>query len=147
MAYTETLTVREVVMTRYLGNISLLVADYDEAIRYFISKLDFTLLEDTPLGSGKRWVVVAPGKNPGCNLVLARATGAAQKKYIGEQGGGRVFLFLYTDNFQRDYKKMTDSGICFLEKPRCEPYGTVVQFSDLYGNKWDLLEPLPDPRR
>lgn len=127
-------------MSRYLGHIALLVGDYDEAIHYFISKLNFTLLEDTPLGSGKRWVVVSPECNKGVSLILARAVGAAQKKYIGKQGGGRVLFFLHTDNFQRDYKKMVGSGVCFLEKPRYESYGTVVQFLDLYGNKWDLLE-------
>jgi catechol 2,3-dioxygenase-like lactoylglutathione lyase family enzyme len=127
-------------MKQSIAHVALVVADYDEAIAFYTGKLGFTLLEDTPLGDGKRWVRVAP---PGaeCSLLLARAADARQRASIGNQGGGRVFLFLFTDDFRRDYGRMTEKGVRFLEPPREEAYGTVAVFEDLYGNLWDLLEP------
>jgi len=124
----------------YLGNISLLVDDYDRAIRFFVDKMDFLLLEDSPLEADKRWVVVAPKGKGNCSLLLARAIGNDQRKLVGKQGGGRVFLFLYTEDFYRDYSRMKANGIVFMEEPRREAYGTVAVFLDLYGNKWDLIE-------
>lgn len=124
----------------YLGNISLLVDDYDRAIGFFVDKMNFLLLEDSPLEADKRWVVVAPKGNGNCSLLLARAIGNDQRKLVGKQGGGRVFLFLYTEDFYRDYSRMKANGIVFMEEPRREPYGTVAVFLDLYGNKWDLIE-------
>ena len=127
-------------MSRALTAISLLVREYDEAIDYFTRVLRFTLVEDTPLGGGKRWVVVSPG-GQGANLLLARATTDAQGAAVGNQSGGRVFLFLHTSDFRADYEHMQSCGVRFLESPREEPYGRVVVFQDLYGNKWDLIEP------
>ena len=116
-----------------------LVADQDEAIDYFVGVLGFTLVEDTGLGGGKRWVVVAaPG---GGALLLARATGDEQRAAIGRQAGGRVFLFLHTDDFARDHAAWTARGVRFVEPPRDEPYGRVAVFEDLYGNRWDLIQP------
>lgn len=127
-------------MKQKIGYVSLLVHDYDEAIKFFTEKLSFHLVEDTDLGDGKRWVLVAPsGSNESC-LLLAKASSPNQKDFIGNQTGGRVFLFLHTDNFWRDYEKMISSGIIFKDKPRTESYGTVAVFEDLYGNKWDLLQ-------
>jgi len=120
--------------------VALLVREYDEAISFFVNKLGFTLIEDSDLGGGKRWVLIAPPGSGGTRLVLARAEGLNQEVAIGRQSGGRVFLFLHTDNFWRDYQAMISKGIEFLEKPREEPYGRVVVWKDLYGNKWDLLE-------
>ena len=128
-------------MKQKIGAISLLVRDYDEAISFYTQTLRFTLLEDTALGDGKRWVLVAPpGAEESC-LLLAQADTPAQAEAVGHQTGGRVFLFLHTDDFWRDYREMKDRGVTFLEEPRVEAYGTVVVFEDLYGNKWDLLEP------
>lgn len=123
-----------------LAALSLLVRDYDEAIRYYTGSLGFELLEDTPLGGGKRWVRVAP---PGseCVLLLARAARPEQLVRVGDQTGGRVFLFLHTDDLWRDYRAMRERGVHFVEVPREEEYGTVVVFSDLYGNLWDLVQP------
>jgi len=124
-----------------IASVTFLVRDYDEAIAYFTSALRFILLEDTPVGTtGKRWVRVAPSGAGGPALLLARAATGEQQDSVGKQGGGRVFLFLQTDNFQRDYDEMRERGIQFLEIPRTEKYGRVVVFADLYGNKWDLLE-------
>ncbi|WP_229815652.1 VOC family protein [Novosphingobium pokkalii] len=120
---------------------SLLVADYDEAIAYFVGKLGFDLREDTALGDGKRWVVVAP-QGAGSELLLARAVGNRQSRVIGDQSGGRVFLFLETDDFARDHAAYTQRGVRFVEQPRHEPYGTVAVFEDLYGNRWDLVQPI-----
>lgn len=128
-------------MAASLVNITYLVRDYDEAIAYFTEILGFSLLEDTHLGDGKRWVRVCPAGSPGACLLLARAVTPPQQKTIGQQAGGRVFLFLHTEDFARDYQNMQARGVEFLEAPRHEPYGTVVVFKDLYGNKWDLLEP------
>ncbi len=128
-------------MTQTLASVSLVVRDYDEAITFFTQALGFALLEDSPRGEGKRWVVVAPRNSPGASLLLAKAATPAQAACIGRQTGGRVFLFLHTDNFARDYAAFQSRGVKFLESPRHEPYGTVAVFEDLYGNKWDLLEP------
>ena len=128
-------------MSQQLASITFLVRDYREAIDYFVQALRFELLQDEPLGSeGKRWVRVAPAGGRGTALLLARAATVEQQASIGTQGGGRVFLFLQTDNFQQDYEGMKVRGVKFLEEPRAESYGRVVVFADLYGNKWDLLE-------
>jgi len=128
-------------MQQYLAGVSLVVNDYDEAIDFYTRKLSFTLLEDTRMSETKRWVVIAPPGSTGCTLLLAKAANDAQKAAVGNQTGGRVFLFLHTDNFDRDYKKMQEAGIEFIESPRQEAYGKVVVFADLYGNRWDLIEP------
>jgi catechol 2,3-dioxygenase-like lactoylglutathione lyase family enzyme len=123
-----------------IRSISLLVRDYDEAIAYFTGCLRFALVEDTPLGDGKRWVLVAPPGDKGTALLLGRAATAEQESRIGNQTGGRVFLFLHTGDFWRDYHEMKSRGVWFTEEPRREAYGTVVVFRDLYGNKWDLVQ-------
>ena len=125
-----------------LAHIAYLVSDYDEAIGWFTERLGFILVEDTPLSPSKRWVVVAP-PGGGSALLLAKADGAAQKAAIGAQAGGRVAFFLHSDDFTRDHGAMTTKGVRFLEAPRREPYGTVAVFEDLYGIKWDLIEPQP----
>lgn len=122
-----------------LALIAYLVRDYDEAIRWFAQKLGFTLVEDALVSATKRWVVVAPEAG-GPALLLAKADGPAQEAAIGGQAGGRVFLFLHTDDFARDHAAMAASGVTFLEAPRLEPYGMVAVFEDLYGMKWDLIE-------
>lgn len=127
-------------MTRMISGLALLVADYDEAIDFYVGKLGFSLLEDTSLGDGKRWVRVAPADG-GTALLLARADGPDQAEHIGDQTGGRVFLFLQTDDFARDHVLFLKHGVHFLEQPRFEAYGTVAVFEDLYGNRWDLIEP------
>ena len=121
--------------------LTLVVRDYDEAIKFFTEALRFELLEDTDMGGGKRWVKVAPKNSRGAALLLARAVNADQEAAIGNQSGGRVFLFLHTDNFQEDYEHMKAYGVEFTEEPRDEVYGKVVVFKDLYGNKWDLVQP------
>ena len=122
--------------------VSLLVRDYDEAIAHYTQALGFELLEDTPLGnSGQRWVRVAPPGSTGTAILLAKAKGDAQLARVGDQTGGRVGWFLQTDDFWRDYQAMRERGVSFLEEPRVESYATVAVFADLYGNKWDLLEP------
>ncbi|MCX7070960.1 MAG: VOC family protein [Gammaproteobacteria bacterium] len=126
---------------RRLGAISYLVADYDAAIAWFTDVLGFTLIEDTPLGGGKRWVRVAADRSAGTTLLLAQASDDAQRAQLGRQAGGRVFLFLETDDFVRDHARMQAHGVLFREAPRHEPYGTVAVFVDLYGNPWDLLQP------
>lgn len=125
---------------RRLGAISYLVRDYDEAIDWFVRVLGFTLIEDTPLGGGKRWVLVAASEGAETPLLLARASGDEQIAQIGRQAGGRVFLFLEADDFARDHQRMSALGVQFREAPREEPYGTVAVFLDLYGNPWDLLQ-------
>ena len=127
-------------MSQHIENISLLVKDYDEAILFYTQKLDFDLLEDISLDPDKRWVVVGPKNTSGSAILLAKAANDGQAQFIGNQTGGRVFLFLHTTDFWQDYRIMKDKGVVFLEEPRTEPYGTVVVFQDLYGNKWDLLE-------
>lgn len=127
-------------MSGRLGLVALLVRDYDEALRYFTGALGFALVEDTDLGAGKRWVRVAPpGGGPA--LLLARAIGARQRRRVGDQAGGRVFLFLETDDCRRDHRRLSAGGVAFEEAPRAEPYGVVAVFRDLYGNRWDLIEP------
>lgn len=127
-------------MARGIGSLTLVVPDYDEAIAYFTRALRFTLLEDISLGGGKRWVRVAPPGSTGAALLLARAVNPEQVSRIGNQTGGRVFLFLYTDHFWDDYQHMRSCGVEFMEEPRQETYGRVVVFRDRYGNKWDLIE-------
>lgn len=126
-----------------LARVALLVRDYDEAIAFFVGTLGFRLLEDTPLTPTKRWVVVAPDGDGDAALLLARAVGPEQLAAVGHQGGGRVFLFLHTDDFARDYTTWQARGVRFVEAPRDEVYGTVAVFEDLYGNRWDLIEPRP----
>lgn len=123
-----------------ISSVALLVDDYDEAIAFYTQKLGFHLLQDTDLGAGKRWVQVVPQGMSGCSLLLAKATKPVQQQAVGNQSGGRVFLFLQTDDFWRDYQFMSEQGVKFDEQPREEAYGTVVVFQDLYGNKWDLLQ-------
>lgn len=127
-------------MNQTIGAVSLLVRDYDEAIDFYVKKLGFTLIENTDRGNGKRWVTVSPRGSAGTLILLAKAASPDQESRVGNQTGGRVFLFLHTDNFQRDYEAMQAGGVRFLEEPRHESYGTVAVFEDLYGNKWDLLE-------
>jgi RimJ/RimL family protein N-acetyltransferase/uncharacterized glyoxalase superfamily protein PhnB len=128
-------------MSQILTSVTLLVRDYDEAIAFFTNTLAFTLIENTPLGDGKRWVRVAPRGSTGTSLLLAEASTPEQEKHIGNQTGGRVFLFLHTDDFWRDYHRMKSNGVKFREEPREESYGTVAVFEDLCDNLWDLLEP------
>lgn len=131
-------------MAQHLGALTLLVDDYDAAIAFFTGGLGFVLLEDTPLKEagkpGKRWVRVAPRGAPGAALLLAQAASEEQRAAIGRQGGGRVLLFLETDDFWGDYGRMRAYGVHFCEEPRIEPYGTVVVFEDISGNRWDLLQ-------
>lgn len=127
-------------MARHLALISLLVSDYDEALGFYVGKLGFDLIEDNDMGAGKRWVVVSPGAG-GSRFLLAKASDPHQMARVGDQGGGRVWLFLHTDDFAGDHARMTAAGIHFLEAPRHETYGSVAVFEDLYGNRWDLLQP------
>lgn len=127
-------------MAQRLGYVALVVRDYDEAITFYTQSLGFQLHEDTDLGGGKRWVRVRPPGSPGTDLLLAKAVNPEQASRIGNQTGGRAFLFLHTDDFWRDHHAMTARGVKFHEAPRQEVYGTVAVFEDLYGNKWDLLQ-------
>ncbi|MFD6310188.1 VOC family protein [Streptomyces nigra] len=124
----------------HLALVTLVVDDYDEAIRFYTDALGFRLVEDAPRPDGSRWVVVAPD-GPGTGLLLARAKGDGQRARVGDQTGGRVGFFLHTDDFARDHARMLAAGVTFLEEPRHEPYGSVAVFQDLYGNRWDLLQP------
>jgi catechol 2,3-dioxygenase-like lactoylglutathione lyase family enzyme len=126
---------------QHLAAVALLVRDYDEALAFYAGVLGFRVVEDTEMGRGKRWVVVAPPGAAETRLVLAKAANAEQESRIGNQTGGRVFLFLHTDDFGRDYERYRANGVRFIEEPRDEAYGTVVVFEDLYGNRWDLVEP------
>jgi len=129
------------IMKQAVVHVAVVVRDYDEAIAFFTEKLSFTLIEDTyQPEQDKRWVVVAPPGATGTTILLARAANEEQAQFIGNQTGGRVFLFLNTDDFWRDYKKMVARGVHFVREPKEEPYGTVAVFEDLYGNLWDLLE-------
>ena len=128
-------------MKQTIASISLVVKDYDEAKEFYINKLDFTLVEDTTLSETKRWIKIAPPGSDGCCLLLARASNDEQISRIGNQTGGRVFLFLHTDDIWRDYNKLRTRNIIFLREPVKEEYGTVAVFADLYGNLWDLIEP------
>jgi catechol 2,3-dioxygenase-like lactoylglutathione lyase family enzyme len=132
-------------MNQRIALISLLVTDYDEAIEFYTRKLHFSLVEDTALTERKRWVVVSPPGKGTCNLLLAKADGGEQLKHIGNQTGGRVFLFLYTDDFERDYQNLLDQEVVIVRLPSVESYGKVLVFSDLYGNLWDLIEPFNVP--
>lgn len=129
-------------MQQRLAHIALVVEDYDDAIRFYTEKLRFILVEDSRLSETKRWVLVAPQGGSGCCLLLAKAADEEQRSRIGNQTGGRVFLFLYTDNFQRDYQNLLDNGVKIVREPVQEAWGTVAVFADLYGNLWDLIEPL-----
>lgn len=126
-------------MKQHIAHIALVVKDYDEAIAFYTQKLNFILLEDTTLSETKRWVMVAP-KGSECCLLLAKAATEEQATRVGNQTGGRVFLFLYTDDFWRDYHEMHGKEIRFVRPPKEEPYGTVAVFEDLYGNLWDLIQ-------
>lgn len=128
-------------MKQRIAHISLLVDDYDDAIKFYTERLGFRLIEDTKVTETKRWVLVAPPGAKECCLLLAKAADDKQRAAIGNQTGGRVFLFLFTDDFWRDYKKMQGEGVLFVRSPKQEEYGTVAVFEDLYGNLWDLLEP------
>ena len=126
-------------------HVALVVRDYDEAIAFYCGKLGFTLVEDTyQPAQDKRWVVVAPPGSDSTSLLLARASTPEQERFIGDQAGGRVFLFLQSDDFWRDYERMRVEGIRFVREPKTEPYGTVAVFEDLYGNRWDLIELSPE---
>jgi len=128
-------------MKQKIAHIALVVDDYDKAIDFYTKKLHFSLLEDTRIDQDKRWVLVAPKGATECSLLLAKATHESQLKCIGNQSGGRVFLFLYTDNFNRDYENLIANQIEIVRPPVTESYGTVAVFKDLYGNLWDLIEP------
>ncbi len=121
-------------------HLTLVVKEYDEAIDFYTQKLDFELLEDTVMSETKRWVLVKPKGGNGCALLLAKAANEAQLQAVGNQTGGRVFLFLETDDFWRDFNKYSEKGVNFVREPIVEPYGTVAVFADLYGNTWDLIE-------
>lgn len=129
-----------VIMKQSIAHIALVVDDYDEAIKFYTEKLDFTLIEDTPQSDTKRWVLVAPKGAQECSLLLAKGVGEEQRSRIGNQTGGRVFLFLRTDDFWRDYENYRSKGINFVREPKTEEYGTVAVFEDLCGNLWDLIE-------
>ena len=128
-------------MNQSIAQIALVVNDYDEAIEFYTKKLLFNLIEDTVLSETKRWVLIAPQGSTGCCLLLAKAANDEQISRVGNQTGGRVFLFLYTDNFYRDYNNMVTNKIKFVRPPSQEPHGTVAVFEDLYGNLWDFIEP------
>src|ERR1700733_5230906 len=128
-------------MKQYIAHIALVVKDYDEAIEFYTGKLGFSLMEDTVLSETKRWVLVKPPGAGECSLLLAKAANPEQTFAVGNQTGGRVFLFLFTDDFKRDYKAMLEKEIHFVRPPANEEYGTVAVFEDLYGNLWDLIEP------
>lgn len=128
-------------MKQSLARIALVVNDYDEAIAFYTQKLHFTLVEDTVLSPVKRWVVVAPPGSDGCCLLLAKAADEEQQSRVGNQTGGRVFLFLYTDDLDRDYKNLLQHNITIVREPVMETWGKVAVFADLYGNLWDLVEP------
>jgi catechol 2,3-dioxygenase-like lactoylglutathione lyase family enzyme len=140
-------------MKHAIAHVALLVRDYDEAIAFYTDVLGFRLVEDTPREPGKRWVVVAPRDDriagnpgaPGTSLLLARAATPEQARFVGNQSGGRVFLFLHTDDFARDHARLQAAGVRFVRGPSREEYGTVAVFEDLYGNRWDLIEPADVP--
>jgi catechol 2,3-dioxygenase-like lactoylglutathione lyase family enzyme len=127
-------------MLQTLAHVAIVVRDYDEAIAFYTKVLHFRLLEDTDLGGGKRWVLVAPEGSHGTALLLAQASNAEQLSRVGNQTGGRVFLFLHTDDFWRDYRSLQAQNVEFVRPPKEEPYGTVAVFKDLYGNLWDLIQ-------
>ena len=128
-------------MKQSLAQVAIVVKDYDEAIQFYTEQLGFDLIEDTQLSETKRWVLVAPSGSGGCRLLLAQATTEEQRSRVGNQTGGRVFLFLHTDDFWRDYSNYVARGINFVRPPESQPYGTVAVFEDLYGNLWDMIGP------
>jgi catechol 2,3-dioxygenase-like lactoylglutathione lyase family enzyme len=130
-------------MGQAIGCVTILVRDYDEALAFYAGKLRFTVAEDTPMGGDRRWLLIAPPGSSGTRILLAKAKNGDELSAVGRQAGGRVFLFLHTDDFARDHAEMLRRGVAFSEEPRTEAYGTVAVFEDLYGNKWDLLMPGP----
>lgn len=132
-------------MNQHIAHIALVVNNYDEAIKFYTEKLNFILIEDTKLSETKRWVMVKPAGEGQCCLLLAQAATDEQKSRVGNQTGGRVFLFLYTDDFRRDYNDLLSKDVHFVRPPVTEPYGTVAVFEDLYGNLWDLIQPTKKP--
>ena len=130
-------------MAQHIGLVALVVPHYDEALAYYVGRLGFELIEDTDLGAGKRWVVVRPSGRAQTALLLARAVNDRQAAAVGAQGGGRVFLFLHSDDFERDHAAFVARGVVFEAPPRRETYGVVAVFRDLYGNRWDLIQPHP----
>lgn len=129
-------------MQQQIAHIALIVDDYDEAINFYLGKLNFRLIEDTVLSETKRWVLISPpGGANGCTILLAKAANDEQRTRVGNQTGGRVFLFLNTDDFWRDFNHLKEQGVTIVRQPSEEPYGTVAVFTDLYGNLWDLIEP------
>lgn len=129
------------ILKQKIAHIALVVDDYDEAIDFYTRKLNFTLVEDTVMSVEKRWVIVAPTGSNGCSLLLAKAASDDQRSRVGNQTGGRVFLFLHTDDFERDFQNLVNQKIKIIRGPACEPYGTVAVFEDMYGNLWDLIQP------
>lgn len=128
-------------MKQKIGNIALVVSDYDEAIDFYVKKLNFDLIEDTKLDENKRWVLIAPKGSNETRILLAKADNSIQKNSVGNQSGGRVFMFLFTDNFERDFENLKNKNVKIVREPIEEPYGKVLVFSDLYGNLWDLIQP------
>jgi catechol 2,3-dioxygenase-like lactoylglutathione lyase family enzyme len=133
-------------MKQTIAAVSLLVREYDEAIAFYTRSLRFRVVEDTPMGGEKRWVVLAPPGSSGCRILLARAKNDEERETVGRQAGGRVFLFLHTDDFDRDHRAMQAQGVRFAGEPRLEAYGKVAVFQDLYGNPWDLVMPAAEDR-
>jgi len=131
-------------MNQRLAHIAIVINDYDEAIKFYTEKLHFDMVEDTQLSETKRWVLVRPKGSNECCLLLAKAANDEQRSRVGNQTGGRVFLFLHTDNFERDYQNLLDHQIEIVRQPQREEYGTVAVFKDLYGNLWDMIEPEPN---
>jgi catechol 2,3-dioxygenase-like lactoylglutathione lyase family enzyme len=131
----------------HIGLVTLVVRDYDEAIAFYVGVLGFRIVEDRPIDETKRWVVVAPPGDHGTSLLLARTATSKQNERVGDQTGGRVSFFLYTDDFESDHDRLAAAGVTFIEAPRSEPYGTVAVFKDLYGNRWDLIESRAQPPR
>lgn len=131
-------------MDQRIAHIAIVVDNYDKAIEFYTKKLHFTLVEDTKLSESKRWVMVSPKGSGNCCLLLAQAANEEQASRIGNQTGGRVFLFLYTDDFQRDFQNLIDNQVQIIRQPVVEVWGTVAVFADLYGNLWDLIEPVKD---
>ena len=128
-------------MKQKIAHIALVVDDYDEAIKFYVEKLHFVLIEDSVLSETKRWILIAPPGSDECCLLLAKAVNDEQKSRVGNQAGGRVFLFLHTDDFQRDYKNLLEKEVKIIREPVVESWGTVAVFEDIYGNLWDLIEP------
>ena len=128
-------------MQRHIAQLALVVTDYDQAIAFYTEKLHFELIEDTRLSDTKRWVVVAPKGGEGCRMLLAKAATEEQRSRVGDQTGGRVFLFMHTDDLQRDHADLVRQGVTIVRPPTKEAWGTVLVFADLYGNLWDLIEP------